>query len=414
MRSIMALWIAAASLTSAAEGPADPAPIPPSADPYKSGARALWVCTETLQNPAEIERLVATAAAYDIDTLFVQVRRAGDAYYFSAAEPRSRKLEGQSPDFDPLATVLANARPFGIQVHAWLNVVYCWPGPELPPMKSHVAARHPEWITVGRDSRRLTSYSKKEMARGDTEGWYIEPSEPAFAPYFAAVAREVAERYDVDGVHLDFIRYPNIRFGYGERARAAYRKARPAEPDPLLLGYHKADRDIFRPAAGATALAERWSDLHSLEWYEWRARQIEKIVAATGKAVHEAKPACIFSAAVWANPEHSYRYVGQDWLGWSERGLVDIMIPMTYWGDADKIGGVAKRLARRRADTCRIYMGIGTFNHDAAYTAATAAGLDGCPAEGFVLFDYDSCWRKPSTLPYLEREYPRPTAPAYP
>ena len=407
MRNVFILLLVAAAGVLGVEGNGDPVPTDPTPPAPALRARAMWVCSETLQNPEEIERLVATAAAYGIDTLFVQVRRAGDAYYTSATEPRSRKLAGQAPDFDPLAAVIADARPFGIQVHAWLNVVYCWPGPELPPMKSHVAARHPEWITVGRDGRRLTSYSKKEMARADTEGWYVEPSEPSFAAYFAAVAGEVAANYEVAGVHLDFIRYPNIRFGYGERARAAYRKAKPGEPDPRLLGYHKSDRDIFRPATGAAGLADRWFDLHTLEWYDWRARQIERIVATAGGAVHEAKPECVYSAAVWANPEHAYRYVGQDWLGWSERGLVDILVPMTYWGNADKLGAVAERLARRRADTCRVYLGVGTFNHDPAYTAATVAGLGDCPADGFVLFDYDSCWRKPETLPRLAEVCPR-------
>ena len=374
------------------------------ADEPSPQVRALWVTTESLYDPAEIERLVATAAAYDVDALFVQVRRAGDAYYKSATEPRSRKLEGQPETFDPLAEVITAARLFDIEVHAWLNVAYLWPGPEMPPMNNHVANRHPEWVTVGRDGRRMTRYSKREMARADAEGWYVDPAVKPFADYFAGVAAEVAREYDVAGIHLDFIRYPNYRFGYGKKARTAYLRERGGQ-DPVLLGYHKLGEDVLRPAVGYEGLTERWFDLHALEWLEWRASRITRLAAAAREAVKEADAETQFSAAPWADPEHAYRYVGQDWLGWLDRGLVDIVCPMTYWGDAAGLAGLAERLRDRRGDA-RLYMGVGAFNHDASYAAAIAAGLVDAPVDGIILFDYGSCWRKPAALPMLAEARP--------
>jgi uncharacterized lipoprotein YddW (UPF0748 family) len=390
--------LAAFLLTAAAsaEGPSvAAAPAPP--------VRALWVTTETLYNRGEIERLVATAAAYDVDALFVQVRRAGDAYYRSETEPRSRKLDGQPEDFDPLAETITCARLFGLEVHAWLNVNYLWPGPEMPPAANHLANRHPEWITVGRDGRRLTRYTKREMAATDTEGWYIDPAVKGFAPYFAGVASEVVREYDADGLHLDFIRYPNYRFGYGKGARAAYLRERGGQ-DPILLGYHKLGDDFYRPAAGYGGLVNRWLDLQTLEWLDWRADQVTDVVAATRAAVKEADPEVQFSAAPWANPEHAYRYVGQNWLGWFDQKLVDVMCPMTYWGEAPKLASLARRLARRRRGA-RLYMGVGAFNHGPSYPAEIAAGLAQAPIDGVILFDYGSCWRQPGILPALAETY---------
>jgi len=400
-RSLASLLALAAAGYAAGDGNTD-APRKP--------ARAMWVTTEALYNRAEIERLVATAAAYDFDALFVQVRRAGDAYYVSAREPYSRKLEGQPAGFDPLAETVRLGRLFGIEVHAWLNVNYVWPGPDLPAAPTHVARRHPEWISVGRDGRRMTGYSRRDLGRADAEGWYVDPAEKAFADYFAAVAAEVAANYDVDGVHLDFVRYPNYRFGYGEKARRRYMEERGA-PDPQLLGFHKLDDGIFRPALGAEGLADRWYDLRQLEWLDWRADQVTRIVAATGKAVAAAKPGVTYSAAVWANPEHAYRYVGQDWVRWYEDGLVDVIIPMTYWGDADKLGALASRLEGCRPGHAGVYLGVGTFNHGELYTAETVAGLAGAPVDGVVLFDYDSCWAKPGVLPALVRTCPKEKPP---
>jgi uncharacterized lipoprotein YddW (UPF0748 family) len=290
-------------------------------------------------------------------------------------------------------------------VHAWLNVNYVWPGPEMPPMKNHVASRHPEWVAVGRDGRRLTRYGKREMAGADAEGWYVDPAAKGFADYFAGVAAEVARDYDVAGVHLDFIRYPNYRFGYGKTVRKTYLDEQGGQ-DPILLGYHKLDDDIFRPGVGYEGLAVRWFDLHALEWLDWRADQVTRVVAAARRAVKNADPDIQFSAAPWADPEHAYRYVGQDWLGWFDRGLVDIMCPMTYWGDATKLTALANRLRGRRRDA-RLYLGVGAFNHGASYPATIAAGLEGAAVDGVILFDYGSCWRKPAILPTLAEACPR-------
>ncbi len=385
--------VAAASTTFAA------ARAPDDGTAARPQIRALWVTTESLYNNDEVERLVATAAAYDVDALFVQVRRAGDAYYESATEPRSRKLEGEPEAFDPLAEVCACAKQFDIEVHAWLNVNYVWPGPEMPLAKNHVAARHPGWIAVGRDGRRLTRYTKGEMARSDTEGWYVDPAAEGFAEYFAAVAGEVAREYDVDGVHLDFIRYPNYRFGYGRDSRERYLKERGGQ-DPILLGYHKLGAEVFKPALGYDGLTNRWFDLHALEWLDWRADQVTRVLTAARAAVKEANADAQFSAALWADPEHAYRYVGQDWLGWLDRGLVDIACPMTYSGNAANLNALANRLDSRRGGT-KIYMGIGAFNHDGSYPAAIAEGLADAPVDGFILFDYGCCWRKATVLPTL-------------
>jgi uncharacterized lipoprotein YddW (UPF0748 family) len=150
----------------------------------------------------------------------------------------------------------------------------------------------------------------------------------------------------------------------------------------------------------------RWFDLHALEWLDWRADQVTRVVAAARRAVKNADPDIQFSAAPWADPEHAYRYVGQDWLGWFDRGLVDIMCPMTYWGDATKLTALANRLRGRRRDA-RLYLGVGAFNHGASYPATIAAGLEGAAVDGVILFDYGSCWRKPAILPTLAEACPR-------
>src|SRR6516164_11063250 len=77
--------------------------------------RALWVLRTSLTAPASITTLVRTAREQGFNTLLVQVRGRGDAYYASALEPRAADLSHQPASFDPLATVLAEAHQAGLR-----------------------------------------------------------------------------------------------------------------------------------------------------------------------------------------------------------------------------------------------------------------------------------------------------------
>jgi uncharacterized lipoprotein YddW (UPF0748 family) len=81
--------------------------------------RALWVVRTTLTSPAAVRTMVGDAWQGGFNTLLVQVRGRGDAYYLSSLEPRAAALADQPRDFDPLALVLEEAHARGMTVHAW-------------------------------------------------------------------------------------------------------------------------------------------------------------------------------------------------------------------------------------------------------------------------------------------------------
>src|SRR5690606_11601612 len=86
-----------------------------------SEVRALWVTRATLSSPEAIAQMVRDAKAGGFNTLIVQVRGRGDAYYRSGLEPRAEGIKGPAT-FDPLAEVLARAKRAGLAVHAWVNL----------------------------------------------------------------------------------------------------------------------------------------------------------------------------------------------------------------------------------------------------------------------------------------------------
>src|SRR5262249_55475439 len=105
--------------------------------------RGLWVLSSTLTSPASIETMVRSASTAGFNTLLVQVRSLGEAYYRSAIEPRASRLDAQPSSFDPLATTLQLAHAAKLRVHAWINVNFVASAATLPHSRDHVITRHP-------------------------------------------------------------------------------------------------------------------------------------------------------------------------------------------------------------------------------------------------------------------------------
>ena len=169
-----------------------------------------------------------------MNTLFVQVRGRGDAFYRSELAPRSPLLERQPRDFDPLRRLLERARLRGLSVHAWVNVLLTAHfGQPLP--RGHVLEKHPEWAMVPKSvstaglvaagARRLELIAAAGRSEGDVEGYYLSPSIPAVADHLERVVRELVRAYTVDGLHLDFIRYPGQSFDYSRAALDGFRRS---------------------------------------------------------------------------------------------------------------------------------------------------------------------------------------------
>src|SRR2546426_8967650 len=108
-----------------------------------SEVRALWVVRTTLTSTEKIRRMVESARAAGFNTIIVQVRGRGDAYYRSRWEPRAVELKDQPPDFDPLQVVLAGAKPRGLKVHTWINTSLLANLDALPVDPKHVYNAHP-------------------------------------------------------------------------------------------------------------------------------------------------------------------------------------------------------------------------------------------------------------------------------
>lgn len=378
---------------------------PDAAGPPADEARALWVVRDSLTSPASIARLVEDARRSGFNTLLVQVRGRGDAYYRSSLEPKAHTLAGQPPTFDPLATTLEAARAAGLAVHAWVNVNLVASAHTLPGARDHIANRHPEWLMVPRALAQelsvtppngpgyLGRLARWTRAQSDTvEGLYASPLVPEAADHVVSVVDELVRRYQVDGVHLDYVRYPGADFDYSRAALRAFRDLMaPLVPSP--------DRARLDALARDDVLA--WVDAYPEAWAAFRRTRLTALVLRLARTVREARPSAVLSAAVVPDADVAVSSRFQEWPLWAANGLLDVVCPMAYTTDpvvfATQVGQ-----AIRLATPARVWAGIGAYRLAAAETVARIETARSAGADGIVLFSYDTIAGAPDRADYLD------------
>ena len=316
-----------------------------------AGRRYLWVVRDGLRSPESIDSLLERAAISGANGLVVQVVGRAEAYYHSDVLPLA-DFHGTD---DPLRYLISRARPLGMEVHAWVNAFLVWSAPWSPSDTSHVTLAHPEWMMTDRNGRSTLDYGREEADAAGLVGATLSPAEPGVRELLGAVAGELASGYAIDGIHLDYIRYPGGSFGFEPGARALFTFH--AGEDPLGGGYPR------RPM----------SDDAAAEWSRWRGAMVTETVETVSAAVRSANPFLELSAAVIADPWAAEGSFSCPWRDWLEDGLIDLAFPMAYATDPE----AAVRLARldTAVEPDRVVYGIACYNQpvERAWDAAELA-----------------------------------------
>ena len=358
-----------------------------------SEIRALWVLRTSLTTPASIAALVKSAHAHGFNTLLVQVRGRGDSYFAGGIEPRAADLQRQAPTFDPLNTVITAARASGLSVHAWVNVNLVSSAVDLPVAREHIVHRHPEWLMVPRELApalakvnyespayvgRLARWTRTQLE--DVEGLYASPIQPSAATHVESIVRDIARRYPVDGVHLDYARYPGSRFDYSRASIAEFKvHVRPNISAASRRSLDSQERvDLF---AYPDALPD--------EWKAFRISRMTALMTRLHKAVKSERPEALVTVAAAPDIQEAYDHRLQDWRTWLQTGVVDAVAPMAYTPEPARF---AEQIAaaRQAAGGRAIWAGIGAYRLTASQTIQNIHTARRLGAAGVVLFSYDS------------------------
>lgn len=341
--------------------------------------RGVWVVRTALTSPESVDEVVERAHEAGLNTLFIQVRGRGDAFYNSRIVPRSPLLAGQPSSFDPLQRAIDRADRYGMKVHAWLNVLLS-AGFAQPVRSDHVVSQHPEWLmlprsvaarALGAKARSIPDLVRRAgRGRGDVEGYYLSPSAPGVAPYLEEVVREVMGEYGVDGVHFDFIRYPSADYDYSRAALEGFARGR------------RSDRALVAAVAQAPAA-----------FADYRRDVLTALAARLGDAARRERPGVIVSAAVVPDPGVATVEKGQAWASWISEGILDALCPMVYTESASLFRhqvGVARSLV---PSTQMLWAGIGAWRLSADDTVTRVHDARSAGASGVIVFSHESLLR---------------------
>lgn len=294
--------------------------------------RAMWLDRGTIVNAGseqELAKIFDRLAAAGINTVFFETVNAGYTIYPSQVAPQPNPLVR---GWDPLAVAVKLAHERDMELHAWVwafavgnqrhnllvNQPADYPGP--------VITAHPDWA----------SYDNRGSVFPPGQGKpFLDPANRAARQYLLQLFDEIVSRYQVDGIQLDYIRYPFQDPG----ANRTY-------------GYGIAARQQFQQMTGVDPLKLRTSDRLWQQWTDFRTRQIDSFVAEVSQRLRQKRPKLIISAAVFPLSEHDRTHkLQQHWEAWANRGDVDLIVPMTYapdtyrfqrlaqpWISSDKLG----------------------------------------------------------------------------
>lgn len=373
---------------------ADTAPLPPPAPEHE--VRGVWVVRTTLSSADAVRRMVRETHDAGFNTLLVQVRGRADAFYRSTFEPVAPQLAGAPAGFDPLALVVSEAHARGMEVHAWVVAQLVWGVGPLPDDPEHLVNLRPDWLAVPRalagelyhrnpfsPEYRQRIHAWAVANRDRVEGLFASPSHPEARERLSRVVEELLVRYPLDGIHLDYLRYPSPEFDYSRRALEDFRAWAVHRVPPGRA----ASMDARVGGGDVTAWVRENPDL----WDSWRESQVTATLRAVRTVVNAAPGDPILSAAVFADPVDALKGRFQDWSEWLAGGWVDAVAPMAYTSDDARFADLME--AARRADVStggrRVWAGVGIYQTDLEGAVRKVGLARAAGTAGFVLFSYD-------------------------
>jgi uncharacterized lipoprotein YddW (UPF0748 family) len=323
--------------------------------------RGIWDHEGTGWFPGNWNATCRILAANGFNAVFPNVLWGGLAHYPSRVLPTSSTLARYG---DQLAQCVQAAHRHDLQVHAWK---VCW---SLGNAPKDFAAR-------------LRKEGRLQMDASGRVTPSLCPSHPDNIALEIEALREVARGYEVDGIHLDYVRFANPGYCYCRQCRATFEKSRGGK------------------AAGWPASCRPGGRLWRA-YRDWRVAQIRQFVRRAGAAVRGERPGIRVSAAVWGNYPGCADSVGQDWAQWVRDGAVDFVCPMNYTADSKRFAEWTRGQVALPGLRGRVYPGIGVtaaesqLRPDQAVEQVLAARRLG--AAGFMVFDMSHTVRR-ETIP---------------
>lgn len=273
-----------------------------------------------------VRRRFEAAKADSVNTVYVHVHPNGDAYYRSDIFPKGPSWDG---DYDPLQIMTEEAHALGLSIHAWLNPLRCQTAEAMDALPDTFVIK--QW-TLQPDSHITVNVGGR---------WYLDPAADETVTLLRDCIREIAQRYEVDGFHID---------------------------------------DYFYPTADASFDSERFAASGADDLSEWRLSNCTRLVKAMYDEVKAADERLEFGISPQGSISGNYDSQFADVRLWAgQEGYCDYIVPQIYFGFRNESCPFAETLAQWESMTApavRLVIGLAQYKLGKADKWAGAGGED--------------------------------------
>ncbi|MFW6724414.1 glycoside hydrolase family 10 protein [Streptomyces sp. MAR4 CNY-716] len=330
--------------------------------------RGVWVRpTET--TPAEIRATLDRIEHAGFNMVFLETVWQGYTIFPSDAA-RAAGITDQRPSmkgFDPLQVWIEEAHRRGIELHAWVHTFFV--GSDSAEGPGPVLSAHPEWAAVERED---VGADEPRPSRMEPGYYFVDPAMPEPRAYITSVFEELLTDYAVDGVHLDYIRYPvslpyDASFSYSDYSRTAFEEEHDVDPYTLKEG---------DPA---------WET-----WNSWREGNITTFVQGVREMQQRVRPDAPLSAAVFADPVDGLKKKFQNWGAWVDAGYLDFLTGMSFGTSPGSVAADTKVMRERVGDVNLYTATYGPFHSSpSSVIGDQLQAVKDADSDGTALFAYN-------------------------
>lgn len=302
--------------------------------------KGTWI-RPTERTTTEIRRTLDNIKSVGINTIFLETYFHGYTI-FPSKTMKSYNFTAQNPKFagfDPLKVYVAEAHARGIRVHVWFESFYV--GNKHPSYDPNsILSIKPDWANKNR-----ANYDKEGFVPHPVEhnGYFLDPANPEVQNFLVLIIKEILTDYRVDGINLDYIRYPSAQ------------KASTAGYEASNWGYTPYAREEFKKIYNIDPVEIKYKDEM---WGKWSAFRQNKIAAFLSKVKRAARGKTELSTVIFPDYKTAVETKQQDWQKWASKNDIDAVTPLILTSDDELFSIMYKEIKSKVPSSVTVYPGL--------------------------------------------------------
>lgn len=324
--------------------------------------RAVWYRSKETSDE-EVRATVEKMKTLGINTIYLETWYNGRFIGYSDNPLIAHSVLNGS--YDAMEGFVRICHENDIEVHAWVENFFVGTVESQEQtnqaLADHFAGR---WL-IDRQGKNTFYYGSS-----NTNFIFLNPYDKEARKLLVDFYREIITKYEVDGIHLDYIRFPELNygkddFGYNENIVSAWQKENNTDVDPATL---------------------KNGELHD-SWITFRQEIINSFVGEVYGMICDTDPSIWLSAAVYPGIPDIKNDIFQDCENWVQKGYMDELFSMSYGADNTYVSNNAAKFVELAGEACFYSTGISAFGETAPVSfALQLTEVTGKGADGVAIF----------------------------